>query len=95
MRAVIRSKLSAGESDQQILDEFVGSYGDGILTEPPKRGVGLGVWLGPVVGVVFGALVLGVLVTSWHRPRVRSPELAVQDPEVAAELHQFRQQVGR
>ena len=50
MRSVIRTKLSAGESDQQILDEFVASYGDSILTEPPKRGISLGVWAGPIVG---------------------------------------------
>ena len=46
MRALIRTRLAAGVPDQQILDEFVASYGDGILTEPPKRGVSLGVWLG-------------------------------------------------
>src|SRR3954470_15511059 len=51
MRSVIRTKLVAGESDQQILDEFVDSYGDSILTEPPKRGISLGVWVGPVIGV--------------------------------------------
>ena len=43
MRAVIRTKLAAGESDQQILAEFVASYGDGILTEPPKRVYGQGI----------------------------------------------------
>src|SRR5205085_10209616 len=56
MRAVIRSKVAAGESDQQILDEFVASYGDSILTEPPKRGISLGVWIGPIVAVFLGAL---------------------------------------
>ncbi|MBV9543227.1 MAG: cytochrome c-type biogenesis protein CcmH, partial [Chloroflexi bacterium] len=48
MRNVIRQKVAAGEPDQQILDEFVASYGDGILTEPPKHGISLGVWVGPV-----------------------------------------------
>ena len=43
MRSVIRTKLIAGETDQQILDEFVASYGDSILSEPPKRGASLGI----------------------------------------------------
>src|ERR671937_2410766 len=58
MRAVIRTKLAAGESDQQILDEFVASYGDGVLTEPPKHGIALGVWIGPLIGVAIGAAIL-------------------------------------
>ena len=67
MRAVIRTKITAGEPDQQILDEFVASYGDGILTEPPKRGISLGVWLGPVIGVVLGAVLVGMLLSTWRR----------------------------
>ena len=67
MRSVIRAKLTAGEPDQQILDEFVASYGDSILTEPPKRGISLGVWIGPLIGVAFGVLIVGVLLKSWRR----------------------------
>ena len=63
MRTLIRQRVEAGESDQQILDEFVASYGDGILTEPPKRGISLGVWLGPVAGVALGAVILSTLRT--------------------------------
>ena len=94
IRGVIRTKLAAGESDQQILDEFVASYGDSILTEPPKRGISLGVWLGPVLGVAFGALVLGVVLRSWRRSPVFKPAASV-DPEVVDELHRFREEFGR
>src|SRR5882672_977345 len=66
MRSVIRTKLSAGESDQQILDEFVASYGDSILTEPPKRGISLGVWAGPIVGIALGVILVSVLLWSWR-----------------------------
>src|SRR5260221_13055629 len=58
MRTLIRTRLAAGVSDQQILDEFVASYGDSILTEPPKRGISLGVWLGPMIGGLLGVSVL-------------------------------------
>ncbi|MDQ6670826.1 MAG: cytochrome c-type biogenesis protein CcmH [Chloroflexota bacterium] len=98
MRSVIRNKLVAGESDQQILDEFVGSYGDGILTEPPKRGISLGVWVGPVVGLVLGVLVVGMLLYTWRRmPRRATPTSAgaMLDPGVTEELRRFRQELGR
>jgi cytochrome c-type biogenesis protein CcmH len=97
MRSVIRTKLAAGESDQQILDEFVASYGDSILTEPPKHGISLGVWVGPVVGIVLGALVLGLLLKAWRRsPTARgaADDLPV-DGDVAAEYHRFREEYGR
>jgi cytochrome c-type biogenesis protein CcmH len=96
MRRVIHTKLAAGESDQQILDEFVASYGDSILTEPPKRGISLGVWLGPALGVAFGALVLGVLLRTWRRRPAFKPVVeAPVDPDVAEEFHRFREEFGR
>ena len=99
MRNVIRTKLVAGESDQQILDEFVASYGDGILTEPPKRGISLGVWVGPLVGVTLGALLVVALLKAWRRPA--SPAVAAAasgggvDTEVVDEFQRFRQEYGR
>jgi cytochrome c-type biogenesis protein CcmH len=96
MRAVIRSKVAAGEPDQQILDDFVASYGDGILTEPPKRGISLGVWIGPLIGVAFGGVILGLLVMHWRRPATPQPASAtVVEPDVAEELRRFREEFGR
>src|SRR5712691_7983696 len=93
MRALIRTRLAAGVGDQQILDEFVASYGDSILTEPPKRGISLGVWLGPTIGVMLGVVVLGILLRSWRRtPSARTGALAgaAPDPEVTDEYHRLR-----
>jgi len=96
MRDLIRTKLTTGESDQQILDEFVASYGDGILTEPPKRGISLGVWIGPAIGIVFGTLLVSALLRSWRRPPsvARNP-LASLDPDVADEFQRFRTESGK
>jgi cytochrome c-type biogenesis protein CcmH len=98
MRALIRTRLTAGASDQQILDEFVASYGDSILTEPPKRGISLGVWLGPAIGVLLGVVVLGLLLRAWRRPSstgIAVPAGAVPDPDVTDEYVRFRKEVGR
>jgi cytochrome c-type biogenesis protein CcmH len=98
MRALIRTRLTAGASDQQILDEFVASYGDSILTEPPKRGISLGVWLGPAIGVLLGVVVLGLLLRAWRRPSSPSTAVgagAVPDPDVTDEYVRFRKEVGR
>jgi len=98
MRSVIRTKIIAGEPDQQILDEFVASYGDGILTEPPKRGISLGVWLGPVIGVALGALLVGMLLSTWRRlpgRPGRATAAVAFDPDATEEFHRFREELGR
>jgi cytochrome c-type biogenesis protein CcmH len=95
MRALIRTKLTAGESDQQILDEFVASYGDSILTDPPKRGISLGVWVGPFVGVAFGLIVLGLLLRSWRRGSARVSTAPSVDTDVVDEFHRFRETFGQ
>ena len=93
MRSVIRTKLAGGESDQQILDEFVASYGDGILTEPPKRGISLGVWVGPAIGVVLGALLVTLLLKTWRRPTAQVTTRV--DTEAVDEYARFREEYGR
>lgn len=91
MRDVIRRQQAAGESDQQILDEFVAAYGDGILTEPPKRGVSLGVWFGPVIALAAGVAILASVLAQWRRraPAGR-PAAQALDPAVAEELRRVR-----
>jgi cytochrome c-type biogenesis protein CcmH len=95
MRAVIRTRIEAGEPDQQILDGFVASYGDGILTEPPKRGVGLGVWVGAAIGLALGLAILAVVLVGWRRTPAPVKGEARIDAEVAEEFGRFRKEFGR
>jgi cytochrome c-type biogenesis protein CcmH len=95
MRRVIRSQVEAGQTDQQILDSFVASYGDGILTEPPKRGVGLGVWLGSAIGIATGALVPVFVLNGWRRAPDRHSSRAPVDADANEEFARFRNEFGR
>ncbi|MBV9327058.1 MAG: cytochrome c-type biogenesis protein CcmH [Chloroflexi bacterium] len=97
MRSVIRTRLAAGESDQQILNEFVASYGDSILTEPPKHGISLGVWVGPLIGFLVGVLIVGALLKTWRRAPAPGKTATPQavDGDVADEFHRFREEYGR
>ena len=60
MRALINEKIADGASDEEIFDFFAARYGVGILRDPPKQGLALGVWLGPIVAAVAGVLVVGM-----------------------------------
>ena len=94
MRAVIRAQVIEGRTDREILDGFVASYGDGILTEPPKRGIALGVWLGPLIAVPLGAVLLAVLLRQWRRNAVPAAAVVPPDAAVADEMRRFREEYG-
>ncbi len=56
-RELIRTQLSDGASQQDVLDYFSRQYGDGVLANPPRRGVSLIVlWILPVLGIALGLL---------------------------------------
>jgi|SRR2546426_665469 len=57
MRAVIRQKLQAGESRDQILRYFIAQFGESVLAEPRPGGVALILY-----GATPAALILGVAV---------------------------------
>lgn len=89
IRGIIEEKVQAGESDQQILDYFVARYGPSILAEPPKSGIGMGLWWMPVLVVAVGA----VVVVTYLRERTRVPVTARSDADDDAELEAIARDV--
>lgn len=67
MRAIVRERLRAGESPAEVVQYFVGRYGEWILLSPRRQGFNLLVWLGPVVAVAAGLLIVGVVLRRWTR----------------------------
>jgi cytochrome c-type biogenesis protein CcmH len=73
MREIVRERLAAGETPEQVTAFFVARYGDWILLAPPRRGFTLMVWLAPLVAVAVGLAVLTLLVRRWTRRRRVAP----------------------
>jgi cytochrome c-type biogenesis protein CcmH len=88
MRALIREKLRAGASPEQIVAYFVDRYGESALAAPPRRGLGLVAWLAPVLATVAGALFLIV------RFRGGVPSNPQVPPLSAEEQHRLRRLLG-
>ena len=54
MRALIRTKLEQGESSEAIVAYFASRYGEWILLDPPRQGLGWVLWSAPAVILVVG-----------------------------------------
>jgi cytochrome c-type biogenesis protein CcmH len=76
IKAYITLRIGQGATRSQIKDELVEQWGTRILAAPPRHGFDLLAWLLPIVGVLGGAAVLGVL--AWRWTREREPEPAPQ-----------------
>lgn len=83
-RERIRELVLAGRSDAQIRAFFVERYGEWILLSPPRRGVGLAVWLAPVALLLGGLLVVAIAVRRWSGRARRLAAVAAEDPEALA-----------
>src|SRR5262249_10601308 len=57
MKAIIRQKLAAGETPDQIVRYFVGQLGDSVLADPRAGGVSLVLYVGPPLALVAGVII--------------------------------------
>lgn len=63
-RDLIRQKLAAGETPEQILTYFHETYGDRVLQEPPKSGFTTVLWVLPFIGIAVGLVLLWLALRS-------------------------------
>lgn len=61
LRVRIDDEISAGRSDEEIIDMFVANYGEQVLLDPPSTGWGIVLWAVPLGVLAVGAVaVLGL-----------------------------------
>lgn len=66
LRTIVRERLTAGDSDQQVLGFVTARYGGYVLLRPPVRAGTLVLWFGPVV------LLVAAIITMTLRRRGRA-----------------------
>ena len=76
IKAYIQERIAAGDTRSEIKRKLVEQWGKRILAAPPRHGFDLLAWALPLVGLLGGAGVLGLL--AWRWTRVREPEPAPQ-----------------
>jgi cytochrome c-type biogenesis protein CcmH len=67
MKAFIRERIAAGDSEEEIKDALVAEFGPGVLATPSKSGFGLLAWLVPLVVLLAGAVAVALLIRAWSR----------------------------
>lgn len=97
-RELIRQKLAAGWSVQQIKDYFATQYGNQVLPEPPLQGFNWLAYLLPLLVFLAVLVTAGSLFIRYKRRAagaVPPPPTIQDDPYVARLEEELRQRSGR
>lgn len=71
LRHIIRQRVVAGDSDQQVVDWMVARYGDFVRLRPPFNVTTLVLWLAPGIALVAGTV--AVFIARRRRPAAVAP----------------------
>ena len=71
IRLLVRQRLQAGDTNQQVRDFLVARYGQFILLRPPFEAQTLLLWGTPVIVLVLGGI--GIVLAQRRRRSVRDP----------------------
>ena len=94
-RALIREKLAAGWTEDQIKQYFVDQYGARVLSEPPRTGLNWLVYLVPPILFVVGVIILVRTFRPFKEAAIEdashaSPEESPISPEPASDEYVAR-----
>jgi cytochrome c-type biogenesis protein CcmH len=60
LRLLLRERIMAGDSDEEVMAYLVSRYGEFVLLKPPLSGRTIALWSAPFVFLLLGGLVLVV-----------------------------------
>ena len=90
MHRDVMGLVSGGYSAQEIIDAFVGVYGERVLMAPSATGFNLLGWVAPFAVLGGGAILVAVLLRTWRRPATANaspPSASPRSPDATdAEL---------
>ena len=81
LRLIVRERLLAGDSDEEIVDFVVGRYGDFVLLNPPLRTRTILLWAAPIIMTVLGLALITMFYRNMAQRRVEPAPLSDQEKE--------------
>ena len=58
LRVIVRERIIAGDSDEQVLSYMTSRYGDWVLLKPPFDGATIILWLSPLFLLLIGFYII-------------------------------------
>jgi cytochrome c-type biogenesis protein CcmF len=89
-RQMIRGKLKAGETRDQIIDEYAAEFGAEALAVPPNTGIFRAIWFIPVLGIGLGAFGVARMVRRWRQGDQAAPGSADKAKAPARDAYDAR-----
>ena len=87
LRVIVRERITAGDSNSQVIDYVVSRYGDYVLLKPPFKLGTLVLWLGPLAFLGLGLM--------WAWSVFRKPESTASDALTDEETKQLKSLVEK
>lgn len=84
-RAQIKTELTAGWSEPQVIAYFVNQYGERVLAEPERKGFTSLVWILPVMAVLLGSILAWQILRAWHAKSMQ-PKRMPTPPQIAPQI---------
>jgi cytochrome c-type biogenesis protein CcmH len=82
LRILVRERLVAGDSDQDVIDFIHARYGDYVLMRPPFNRSTIILWAAPLMLTVLGFAAGGSVLIASRRRRRRDDLTAAEEAEV-------------
>lgn len=73
IKAEVRQMLAAGSTEQEIIDFYVGKYGERILAAPRASGFNLLAYVMPALALGAGLVGVVIVLRRWRRPPSSQP----------------------
>src|SRR3546814_5733674 len=86
LRVLVRERLVAGDSDQEVLDYLVARYGDFVLLRPPVKPSTYLQWFGPFLILLLGVVAVFVYFRRQRAAAALPPALSVEEETQLARL---------
>ena len=81
LRLLVRERIRAGDTDNDVIAYVVSRYGDFVLLKPPLKAVTLALWFGPAA-IALAAI---LAIVAFYRRRLRRASEAAPKPLTADE----------
>jgi len=73
LRVLVRERLVAGDSDEQVIQFIVDRYGDFVLLRPPIKPATYPLWAAPVLFLLVGTAIVGAYIRRRRHAPAETP----------------------